>query len=144
MLEKISLLNLREKIRITGPLDRHDRFNLTIPEDKSILQHQLHDLVRFTKEHCMVLNNKKTKVIPFINSKKRDFLTQLRIEPEKHLEVIYQLKLVGVMITSDLSWQTHVDYTVKRVNWKLWQLARFKRLGASGAKLILFYVLKIR
>ena len=48
------------------------------------------------------------------------------------------------MITSDLSWQTHVNYTIKRVNGKLWQLARFRQLGASREKLIQFYVLKIR
>ena len=92
----------------------------------------------------MVLNSKKTKVFPFINSKKRDFLPQLSIEPEKYLEVIYELKLVGVVITSDNTWQAHVDYTVRRVNAKLWQLARFRRLGASREKLIQFYVLKIR
>ena len=144
MLEKISLLKLKEKARIIGPPNWHDRFHLTMPADQSILQHQLHDLVRFTTEHSMVLNSKKTKVIPFNNSKKRDFLPQLSVEPEKYLEVIYQLKLVGVMITSDLTWQSHVDYTIKRVNSKLWQLARFRRLGASREKLIQFYVLKIR
>ena len=58
--------------------------------------------------------------------------------------VIYQLKLVGVVITSDLTWQAHVDYTVRRVNSKLWQLARFRRLGAPREKLIQFYVLKFR
>ena len=79
----------------------------------------------------MVLNTKKTKVFPFINSKKRDYLPQISIDPGNYLEVIYQLKLVGVMITSDMTWQAHVDYTVKRVNGKLWQLVRFKQLGAS-------------
>ena len=92
----------------------------------------------------MVLNTKKTKVFPFISSKKRDYLPQISIEPDNHLEVIYQLKLVGVMITSDLTWQAHVDYTVKRVNGKLWQLVRFRQLGASREKLTQFYILKIR
>ena len=92
----------------------------------------------------MVLNTKKTMIWPFISSKKRDFLPQISIEPGKCLEVIYQLKLVGVMITSDLTWQAHVDYTVKRVNGNLWQLARFRRLGAPRDKLTQFYILKIR
>ena len=48
------------------------------------------------------------------------------------------------MITSDLTWQTHVDYTIKRVNGKIWQLVRFSQQGASKEKLIQFYVLKIR
>ena len=103
-----------------------------MPPNKSILQHQLLDLVRFTEKYSMVLNTKNRKVWPFISSKKRDFLPQISIEPGKCLEVIYQLKLVGVMITSDLTWQAHVDYTVKRVNGKLWQLARFRRLGATA------------
>ena len=36
LLEKISLSKLKEKTRLIGPLDWHDRFNLTIPEDQSI------------------------------------------------------------------------------------------------------------
>ena len=92
----------------------------------------------------MVLNTKKTKVWLFINSKKHDFLPKISIEPGKCLEVIYQLKLVGVMIPSDLTWQAHVDYTVKRVSCKLWQLARFRRIGAPRDKLTQSYILKKR
>ena len=39
LLKKISLSNLIEKKRIIGPLNYHDRFNLTLPQQKSILQH---------------------------------------------------------------------------------------------------------
>ena len=48
------------------------------------------------------------------------------------------------MLTSDLTWQAHVDYTVKQVSVKLWQLVRFRRLGAPRNKLTQFYILKIR
>ena len=92
----------------------------------------------------MKLNSKKTKCIPFINSKTKDFLPQLSLEQDSHIEVIYQLKLVGVVITSQLTWQSHIAYTVTRVNTKIWQLIRFRQLGASREKLKQFYVLKIR
>ena len=144
LLEKISLSKLVEKERMIGPLDWHDRFNLTLPSSHSILQHQLVDLTQYTKEHFMVLNSKKTKCIPFINSRTKDFIPQLSIEEGKHIEVIYQLKLVGVVITSDLTWNAHINYTVSRVNKTLWQLVRFRKLGASRPKLITFYVMKIR
>ena len=127
-----------------GPLDFHDRFNLALPPDKSILQHQLQDLVRFTKEHSMVLNSKKTKCMPFVNSLTKDFMPQLSIEPGNHLEVIYQLKLVGVVLTSDMTWNAQINYTVNRVSRTLWQLVIFKQLGASQEKLKTFYILKIR
>ena len=69
-------------------------------------------------------------------------MPQLQLEDGSYLEVIYQLKLVGLVINSELSWSAHVDYTVKRVNKILWQLTRFKQVGASQEKLVLFYTLK--
>ena len=104
----------------------------------------MQDLKVFTKQHHMVLNSKKTKCIPFNSSKSKDFMPQLQLEDGSFLEVIYQLKLVGLVITSELTWSAHVDYTVKRVNKVLWQLTRFKQLGAAQEKLITFYKLKIR
>ena len=58
--------------------------------------------------------------------------------------MIYELKLVGLVVTSDLTWTAHVNYTVARVNGVLWQLTRFRRLGAPQEKLVTFYILKIR
>ena len=92
----------------------------------------------------MVLNSSKTKCLPFIMSRTKDFIPQLSLEEGSNLEVIYSLKLVGLVITSDLSWESHVSYTVKRVNKVLWQLTRFKQLGADIEKLTQFYILKVR
>ena len=144
LLEKISLLDLQLKKRIIGPLDYHDRFNLTLPPEKSILQHQLLDLIRYTAKQSMVLNEKKTKCLPFILSQTKDFQPELSLEEGKYLEVVYRLKLVGLVISSSLTWNEHINYTVKRVNSILWQLTRFKQAGGSQEKLLKFYILKIR
>ena len=64
----------------------------------------------------MKLNKYKTKVFPFISSITKDFMPQLSLEEASFLEVIYQPKLVGLVLTSDLSWKAHLDYTIKRVN----------------------------
>ena len=134
---------LVQKERIIGPLNFHDRFNLVLPPQTSILQHQLEDLNDFTTQHHMVINSKKTKCLPFNSSLTKDFLPQFQLEEGVYLDVIYQLKLVGLVITSDLCWTPHIEYTVSRINKILWQLTRFKRLGADQDKLITFYVLKI-
>ena len=62
--------------------------------------------------------------MPFINSNTRDFLPQLSLDEGTNLEVIYEPKLVGLVVTSDLTWIAHIDYTVERVNRVLWQLIR--------------------
>jgi hypothetical protein len=115
-----------------------------VPASQSILQHQLDDLKIFTFEHSMKLNSRKTKCMPYINSKTKEFVPQLRLEDDSFLKVIYEMKLVGLVITSDLQWNSHVNYTVGRVNKVIWQLVRFKQLGAPREKLKTLYILKIR
>ena len=104
LLKKISLSDLIKKKRIIGPLDFHDRFNLELPPSKAILQHQLEDLTRFTTKQSMVLNTKKTKCMPFNNSQTKDFLPTLNIKEGANLEVVYQIKLVGLVVTSNMGW----------------------------------------
>ena len=79
----------------------------------------------------MVFNSKKTKCMPFVNGLTKDFMPLLSIDPGNYLNVIYQLKLVGVVLTSDLTWNAHINYTLNSVNCTLWRLVRFKQLGAS-------------
>ena len=141
LLEKISLSNLEKKVRIIGPPPFHGCFHLEMPKQKSIILHQLQDLVNFTKKCSMVLNSSKTKCLP---SRTKNFMPELSVEKDTYLEVIYSLKLVGLVIMSDLCWQAHVYYTITRVNKVLWQLTRFKQLGASTEKLVVFSILKIR
>ena len=98
----------------------------------------------FTKENQMKVNMKKTKIIPFNFTKTRDFIPELSFPGGDSLEVIYQTKLVGVIVDSSLSWGPHIEYTLKNASKKLWLLIRFKRLGASQDQLLTLYQLKIR
>jgi hypothetical protein len=82
--------------------------------------------------------------MPYINSRTKDFMPQLKLDNDVYLEVIYEIKLVGLVLTTDLRWNNHVNYTVSRVNKVIWQLVRFKQLGAPRNKLITLYILKIR
>ena len=68
----------------------------------------------------------------------------LSIKEGAKLEVVYKIKLVGLVVTSDIRWNEHVNYAIQQVNRTLWQLTRFKQLGADRDKLVLFYILKIR
>ena len=76
----------------------------------------------YTSEHLMKLNSRKTKCMPYNNSKTRDFMPQLKLEEDSFLEVIYEIKLVGLVLTIALQWNSHINYTVLRVNKGIWQL----------------------
>ena len=92
----------------------------------------------------MRINFKKTKVIPFNFSKTRDFIPELCFPSSEPLEVVYETKLVGTIISSNLSWGPHVEYTVKNANSKLWLLVRFKAWICTTDQLLTLFQLKKR
>ena len=145
LLEVVSLKDsLTPKDSFIGPLNLHERHGLQLPPQKSIIQHQLEDLQNFTEENEMLINFKKTKVIPFNFSKTKDFIPELSFPASEPLEVVYQTKLVGIIISSNLSWSPHVEYTAKNANSKLWLLVRFKARGGTTEQLLTLFQLKIR
>ena len=129
---------------IIGPLNLHEQPGLCLPPDQSILQHQLKDLLEFTINNKMKINFKKTKILPFNLSKKYDFLPQLFFPDHEPLDVIYETRLLGITLTSNLSWAAHVDDICARATKKLWILIRFKSLGGSQDQLLCVYQTRIR
>ena len=107
---------------IFGPPNLHEIPGLHLPPEQSILQHQLADLLDFTEANKMKINSKKTKIIPFNLSKKNDFLPQLNLPNCPPIEVIYETKLLGVTLSSNLSWSSHVHDISTRGTGKLWIL----------------------
>ena len=145
LLEVVKLKgNLVPQDTFIGPPNYHERHGLKFPPESIIIQHKLEDLLKFTEENKMKINLKKTKIIPFNFSKSMDFIPELHFPGGESLEVIYQTKLVGVIVDSSLSWGPHVDYTVKNASKKLWLLIRFKNIGATQDQLLTLYQLKIR
>ena len=145
MLESIKLKTvLLNANPIIGPLNYHEQPGLHLLPEDSILQHQLADLLNFTEKNKMRVNCKKTKIIPFNTTKKYDFLPLLSFPNSDPLEVIYETRLLGVIITSNLSWQPHVDDICRRATSKLWVLVRFKAMGGTKDQLLKVFQSRIR
>ena len=144
LLEAVPLKLLVPVPHIVGPPNLHEVPGLTLPPGSSILEHQLADLDRFTTQNKMKINYKKTKIMPFNFTKRSDFLPQLSFPGGEPLEVIYSTRLLGVIITSDLSWSSHINDITLRATKKLWILIRFKSLGATSQQLLTVYFTRVR
>ena len=144
LLEAVSLRLLIPAIPIIGPLNQHEVPGLILPTHLSVLQHQLSDLCSFTEQNRMKLNLKKSKIMPFNFCKNLDFLPQLHFPGSEPLEVIYETRLLGVIISSDLTWTAHVNYITSSATKKLWTLVRFKSLGATQPQLVAVYLTRVR
>ena len=74
----------------------------------------------------------------FNTARTRDFMPALAMEG-KQIEVVEQLKLLGVQITSDLQWNENTQFITNREYKKLWILRRLKKCGASQSELVDIY-----
>ncbi|XP_033095982.1 keratin, type II cytoskeletal I-like [Anneissia japonica] len=60
------------------------------------------------------------------------------------LTVANNVKLLGVVLSSDLKWENHVDLMVKKANRKLFTLRKLKEAGFNNNELLTVYMGYIR
>ena len=86
---------------------------------------------------------KKTKCMIFNFTDKYQFTTRLRINNEP-IEVIDSTKLLGTIITNDLSWDQNISSIVKKANARMQLLRRVAGFGTPIDDLKIIYILFIR
>ena len=91
----------------------------------------------------MKVNYRKTRLMVFNPGKIRDYFPRFEFN-KMELEVVEEVKLLGVIISSDLSWGPNTDYMVQKANRKLWYLRRLSKLGASTEDLLEVYTKQVR
>ena len=72
-----------------------------------------------------------------------DFQPELTVDGHD-IEVVEEMRVLGVIITSDMKWAANTHHMVSRANKKLWVLRRLKNSGASEEDLVDIYCKQIR
>ena len=114
-----------------------------IVNEESVLQCTLDGINLTCEENDMVLNTRKCKEILICFWKKKPNFQQLTVNnyPVEHVN---SAKLLGVMLSSDLKWNEHVAYIVKKSSRRLYMLRLLKRANADNKTLITVYRTCIR
>ena len=109
-----------------------------IVNEESVLQCTLDGKNLWCEENDMVLNTRKCKEILICFWKKKPNFQQLTVNnyPVEHVN---SAKLLGVMLSSDLKWNEHVAYIVKKSSRRLYMLHLLKRANADKKTLIAVY-----
>ena len=127
-----------------GPLGKLQSCGLGIPGCWTQLEHRLRDIERQSKAVGMILNTDKTKVICFNFTKNRQaepFIGALDGAP---VQVVDNMRLLGIPFDHKLSWWDLVDDICSRVRKKLWMLLRFREAGANQCQILTAYLVRIR
>ena len=91
----------------------------------------------------MKLNFKKTKIMVFNPCKSLDFKPEISLDG-KELEIVDEIRLLGLIIRSDMKWNANTLNMVKKASKRLWILRRLKQLGASTHALVDVYIRQVR
>ena len=136
--------NLIENPEPRQPFRYHEQTGHILPTENCQLQTMLNELCQYTDEHQMKLNQDKSKVILFNNAIKYDFHPKLTIEDDVQLQLVEEIRLLGVQVRSDLSWRSNTTAMCQSAYSRLWMLRRLKPLGASETELLDVYDKQIR
>ena len=147
----LTSLNLRTNLapnmdpNPSHPLAFHDRTGHYLPEENCEILTQMHKLEAFVDDHQMRINHDKTKVMVFNTFTKRDFMPRIPIDgSDENLEVVEQLKLLGILITSNMKWHANTAYLCERGYSRLWMIRNLKKIGATKSELLDVYFKQCR
>ena len=62
----------------------------------------------------------------------------------KEVEIVESAKLLGVIISNNLTWHAHIKEVVKKVSKRLYYLVQLKRARLPVKDLVLFYTSCVR
>ena len=94
-------------------------------------------------QNKMRFNTAKTKEIIFDFRKNQTPPPKLTMNGSK-IERVSEAKILGVIIRSDLKWNSHVSAIVKKANKRLYLLRLCKRAGLEASELIKIYTSLVR
>ena len=140
-------VNLSEKLLHDPDRMQPDTFHVRTghvlsPEDSAVYK-QLVKTAVYASNNNMKINEKKTKLIVFNPCTSLDFMPEFQLG-NNQLEVVEEVKLLGVILRSDMSWKSNTESMVLKAYKKLWMVKRLKGMGASEQILIDIYQKHVR
>ena len=115
---------------------------LYLPTENFSMQQNINDVVQWTAENKMLINGSKTKYMIFNRTINHQFNTRLHLS-DTILEPITEMKLVGVWITSDLSWAKNTSEICRKAFARLSLITKLMYVGVGTEQLISIYIIFI-
>ena len=71
-----------------------------------------------------------------------DMLSELKIHEDTHIEVVVEMKLLGVVIRSDMQWHSNTSNIISKCYSRMWLLRNLKKYGSEEHHMLETYINK--
>ena len=105
-------------------------------------QEYMNKICQWTDDHKMKLNEDKSKVMIVNFTKNFQFTT--RIQMNTILEIVNQTKILGLIMTSDLTWRKNTENIVSKANKRMIILVKLKKFPVPMKGMVMLYCQFIR
>jgi hypothetical protein len=114
-----------------------------LPSENFKSQEYLNGIVQWTDNNLMKLNSKKSNSMIFNFTKNFQFSTRLYIK-DQLLDILPECKLLGTIITADLTWRSNTEMIVKKSYKRMIMLHKLYPFNIGDAEMVNIYILYIR
>ena len=121
----------------------HSRMGLKLDPEKSKVYKEIDNIQDYAAKNQMKVNSSKTKFMVFNPTQSFDFVPDKKLD-NKTLETVESMKLLGLVVSNDLSWKLNTEYLVKKAYGRLWSIQRLANHGASLEDLVDIYSKQVR
>ena len=135
--------DLIDDIERQRPLTFDERFQTKLSDDANVLQEIVDKLKDFASERQMLVNNVKSAVMMFSTSRTKAFPAEISLDG-KYLEVKQKMRILGVIVSSDLRWEENTDHLCKKAFKNMWVLRRMKSLKMDIFTIMDYYMKEVR
>ena len=97
-----------------------------------------------THQNLMKINTKKTEIMKFNFRTSLDFPPIFTIGDSCPLKIVDHTKILGIILSCDLTGSLQVDYMYKRAMKKVWLIRKLKLLDLDMELILDFYLKEIR
>ena len=128
----IGLSSLYVKNQVPSDLPTHGQY-LHSNDTKS--QQYLNQINKWTEEHKMIISQQKTKAMIINYTDNYQFSTRLHLKGE-NIEIVDKMKILGTIVTNQLSWNENCDLLIRKVNARMTLLRGVLNFGAKNEEMV--------
>ena len=136
----IGMSSFNIKQQVPSDIPTHGQF---IPPNNLQSQKYLDLINEWTEKQHMIISEKKTKAMIFNYTHNHQFTTRLALKGQ-NIEIVDQMKILGTVINSDLSWIDNCNMIIKKVNARMQLLRNIYIFGATTDEMVHLWVVFCR
>ena len=129
----------KDPVERPQPLNFHERFGTVLKPEENILQMELEKFHNWTLENKLLANTKKCFTMQFSRSRVFDFPLEFKLGNSEFLEEKKSMKILGLVVQSNLGWDSQINQMVGRANKTTWAIRRMKALGVDKQTLVEYW-----